>query len=235
MEIKTHRKDNNLILKTKLSETELKIFRNDLLETKGVTHWLDHVVKGKLKVLSSNAKEKSGCLIIDWVVVPNDQVETNLDIIIEITTNKLNNCKVRMFSAWDREIWKRAKKGFEGNDEEYVNLITSQKDYKDRKAREEDLNLQSKRLKQCISDINEKFPISSDLIDESNSSSNYNDQLVKDIQKFEDLIKSAYIEKQKEYRQTINLGYSYLEQMYINAFYEILIKNNTFPKCDSSI
>lgn len=219
----------------KLSETELKIFKNDLLETKGVTQYLDNVVKGKLKVLSSNAEEKSGCLIIDWVVALNDQVETNLDIIIEVTTNKLNNCKVRMFSAWDREIWKRAKKSFEGNDEEYVNLITSQKDYKDRKAREEDLKLQSKRLKQCISDINEKFPISSDLIDETNSSSNYNDHLVKDIQKFEDLIKSAYIEKQKEYRQRINLGHNYLEQMDINAFYEILIKNNAFPKCDTSI
>jgi hypothetical protein len=235
MEIKTHRKDNNLILKVRLSETELKIFKNDLLETKGVTQWLDHVVKGKLKVLSSNAEEKRGCLIIDWTVAPNDQIETNLDSIIEVTTNKLNNCKVRMFSAWDREIWKRTKKGFEGNDEEYVNLITGQKDYKDRKAREEDLNLQSKRLEQCIRDINERFPISSDLIDETYSSSNYNDQLVKDIQKFEELIKSAYIEKQKEYGQTMNVGHSCLEQMDINVFYEILVKNNAFPKCDPRI
>ena len=235
MEIKTHRKDNNLILKAKLSETELKVFKNDLLETNGVTQWLDHVVKGKLKVLSTNSEVKHGCLIIDWAIASNDKVKTNLDIIIEVTTNKLNNCKVRMFSAWDREIWKRAKKGFEGNDEEYVNLITSQKDYKDRKAREEDLNLQSKRLMQCISDINEKFPISSDLIDETNLSLNYDEQLVKDIQKFDGLIKSAYIVKQKEYGQTIDLVHSYLEQMDINAFYEVLVKNNAFPKCDPPI
>ena len=55
MEIKTHRKDSNLILKTRLSETELKIFKNDLLETKGVIQWLDHVVKEKLEVLSTGA------------------------------------------------------------------------------------------------------------------------------------------------------------------------------------
>ncbi|MBU0986623.1 MAG: hypothetical protein KKH68_05145, partial [Proteobacteria bacterium] len=191
MEIKTHHKDNNLILKARLSETELKIFKNDLLETNGVIQWLDHVVKGKLEALSTNAEEKCGCLIIEWVIAPNAQVETNLDSIIEVTTNKLNNCKVRMFSTWNKEIWNRVKKGYEGNDEEYVNLIISQEDYKDRKAREEDLNLQSKRLRQCISDINEKFPISTDLIDEINSPLNYDGRLVKDIRKFENLIKSA--------------------------------------------
>ena len=208
MEIKTHYKDNDLILKAKLSETELKIFKNDLLGTKGVIQWFDHVVKEKIEVLSTNAEEKYGCLIIDWVIVPNDQVETNLDSIIEVATNKLNNCKARMFSAWNKDIWNREKKGYEGDDEEYVNLITIQKDYKDRKAREEDLNLQSKRLMQCISDINEKSPMPSALIDKTNSSLNYDEAIVKDIQKFEDLIKSAYIEKQKKSGQPINLGHS---------------------------
>jgi len=188
MEIKTLYKDNDLILKVELSKTELKIFKNDLLGTKGVIQWFDHVVKKKMEALSFSAEERYDCLIVEWVIDPNGHIKTNLDHIIEITTNKLNNCKVRMFSAWDREIWRRAKKGFKGNDEEYTNLITGQTDYKDRKAREDDLNLQSKRLMQCISDINEKFPISSDLIDEANLSLTYDEQLGKDIQKFEGLI-----------------------------------------------
>ncbi|MDO9262921.1 MAG: hypothetical protein Q7U02_03065, partial [Desulfosalsimonadaceae bacterium] len=161
MNFKEEQENGKFRLIARFSDFEQKILKNDLLGLDGIVTWVDNNVKQKFSVLSIKTAEEDGNLKIEWSISPADKIDAELKSIEEITKNKLENCKVRMFSAWGRDIWERYKKNFDKDDEEYVALITSQKDYKDREAREEELNNQSKKHMECIQEIQRNFPAQS--------------------------------------------------------------------------
>ncbi|MFT4553414.1 MAG: hypothetical protein ACI9S8_002052 [Chlamydiales bacterium] len=203
---------------------ELKILKNDLLGVEGVFNWVSDIFSQIGASFNTNRTEDNGKIILFYDIPKIEGTYDKIEMRGKKLKEKIENCKIRMFSTWDSTIWKRSG-AIPEEDEDHVDRITSQEDYRDRETRESALDEIFEEFKTCFKEINDRFPDQRIEKDDTEISVELDPNLVDQIQQFEGLLGNAWLEKSEESGEKGNPLPDYLKRIDVQKFYELLLEN----------